>query len=251
MEKNDLTKFLLEKYYLGKTSLNEEKELLKYLKESNSDNVLYKHRILLETLEEVESLYSRNELSKFDLFEKVNFEKHISRTSNRDWDFLKYTAIILLMIGSFFLGRDSNQSTVHEVALLKSDLRDIQIDLINTKLKQSLASDRIEALLMAQNLTKEKQLIPVIESTVLYDDNINVCLMSLDLLKEFQNREDVKRILLESFRLQDSPIIRTEIIRILEQENIKLTQGEFKKLKTELILDPKLNDKVSNLYKSI
>ena len=114
-----------------------------------------------------------------------------------------------------------------ETALLASGTKandwrkELQSESSSARLAAVLASGKKEALLSSGDLQ-------TLFNTMNNDENSNVRLAALEVLKKQENRETVKNLILQSVAKQDDPVVQMELLA-------SLSSGEATRVKQQLL----------------
>lgn len=244
-------KDLLNKYFEGATSLEEEETLKSFF---NSDQVPLEFQSYIphfQFFRELKNRKTENIIDDEQLFDgikdndkdiiKLSTSSHLPANSKQPW--LRYAAVVALLILSFTVGlfvgssnEPSSQVTVDEVydghknEALLTGLRN-----------ESSASDRIMAINESRNIEKvDKEIAQALIKAMNYDENINVRLAAIEALSHFTDHRDVRSAIINSLELQDNPMIQIALIDLLVKLGEKKAINEMQRI----IIDEKTQDVV-------
>ena len=203
---------LLEKYYEGETTLQEEKYIKEFFSKSDVPAHLQQHiaefAFYQQTAKETPSK-NLNEafVSKIEKKGRIIQFRALS---------LRIAAGVALMIGGFAAGYYYNNKgttiafaeSTHETTM-KQTLQFEQVNLTS-------ASERIDAVNQSLKLKElDQDLIQLLINTLYFDDNVNVRLAACQALARFEDEPLVREGLIQSLKIQTDPNIQITLIELL------------------------------------
>ncbi len=205
---------LLEKYYAGSTSVEEEELLENYFTgEANEELALHKAQFL----------YFQQKRSKQEEFRTMKVEELIetpgqpvTKGYTLTWGLGIAASVTLLLLG--FLGgmvlqneryHDANQQIVD----LKEDMSSLREMFLIAQLKQPSPTERIQGISIASNLSeKNPQVISLLIKVLNEDANNNVRIYAANVLAEFASNEEIRNALISSLSQQHSLATQVAIV---------------------------------------
>jgi len=146
--------------------------------------------------------------------------------------------LIGLIIGNMLMPNRGYEKQIAGMSIEMSEMRKL---MVLSMIEGKQATDRITAVSYVNDMDKaDKTVIDALFKTLNNDDNINVRLASLEALVKFTNLPLVRKQLIESLKIQESPIILVELASILIQIQEKNSVNELKNLLKDKNLDPNL-----------
>lgn len=228
---------LLERYYAGQTSPQEEQELKQFLSHTDLPKRLQQEKELFHLMQmatKEETVLSDDELfSRLDqhvAFEEPKMAKEKAEIVKEKpkaqtiqlpvkplWQIA--AAIALLALG-YWLGSWQGAAPSEEVAdnsPQTEQLAHIQKEVAEMKilLSQNSPSQRIKAVNYVQDQgTREldQELIQVLIQTMHFDDNVNVRMAAIRALLHFQDQPLVRKSLVQSLQIQSDPHVQLQLI---------------------------------------
>ncbi len=203
---------LLEKYYEGETTLQEEKYIKEFFSKSNVPAHLQQHIAEFAYYHQAARETPSKNLNEA-LLSKIEKKGRIIQFRALS---LRIAAGIALLIGGFSVGYYySNSGTniaftesSHETAM-KETLQFQQVNLTS-------ASERIDAVNQSLKLKElDKDLIQLLINTLNFDDNVNVRLAACQALARFEDEPLVREGLIQSLKIQTDPNIQITLIELL------------------------------------
>lgn len=203
---------LLEKYYEGETTLQEEKYIKDFFSKSDVPAHLQHHvaefGYYKKAAEEQPSEILRQQV--LNTIQKRGRILHFSVLSRR------IAAGVALIIGGFAAGYyyNNHQENIMIVdntpeSTLKKTLQFEQVSLTS-------ASDRIDAVNQSLELKElDQDLIQLLINTLNFDDNVNVRLAACQALARFEDEPMVREGLIQSLKIQTDPNIQITLIELL------------------------------------
>jgi len=248
--KQEKIEHLLEKYYEGQSSLQEESMLMDFFNSTNNLGELESHR--------VEFLYwlnFKNESTKKDFSIQEEKKEHRFNSGLKIQNFnrqlLRIAASILLLFGVFGLGRWSKSLTEKqtEYTLLKEEVNSLKVMVIDALIDKQQANDRIQAINMAENLggALPEYVIDLLIQSIREDVNPNVRLASLSTLQKYKDSTRIQLALLESLKSQNSPLIQMKLLQALKEVQLV----EKKNILQEFINQAELDTDIRNFVQEI
>lgn len=149
--------------------------------------------------------------------ELVREQEQTRRTPPQAWQW-KYAlaagvAGVVLATG-VFIGRASTPAPASpDVVALRDELRDLRHMVALSMLQQQSASERLKGVSWSRSLEGPgDEIVAALLDTLKQDANVNVRLASIDALKRFAERNDVRRAAVEALQTQRSPLVQMALI---------------------------------------
>ncbi|MCF0062332.1 HEAT repeat domain-containing protein [Dyadobacter chenwenxiniae] len=224
---------LLEKYYDGETTIDEEKELKRFFQHENVPEHLMSHAAqfgyFVEARNEYPSLTFGSELSAL-----LDPPKQTPVLRFGSW-LLRIAAGLALLIVGFLGGRVFQDRGTGANPLIATEESVSQVEIRNVltfeKLASTSASERIQAINQSYDLPKvDKEITQLLINTLNFDPNINVRLAACQALQHFQNEADVAESLVQSLAIQTDPNIQIMLIEVLVSIKEKRAVEPFQQL---------------------
>jgi hypothetical protein len=237
---------LLEKYYQGEASLEEEARLRKYLQRDDLPRELEAHAACF-----ADASNHPKKSNDFDPFSKIEFLKESQTKTNQPFSnnnstskkgasrwLLRIAAgfILLLMgfaAGQLFTGNDyaSNQ----QVAQLEREVQKMKRTLMNPGLYQNASTgERLSAINYTSQIASspelDEQITDILIHTMNNDENVNVRLAAAQSLYRFKSDKRVKQALVNSLNQQDNALMQITLIDMLVELKANGSVTEMEKL---------------------
>lgn len=216
--KPDKIKSLLEKYYAGNTSLEEEDILRDALK--SIDDVPQELKADAELFAMMGALSTETAESELDLEESETRVIPIHQQPygfNLSWTVRIAAGFSILVIGIFsgwFLGRQGGEST--DVAELRQDITEMKEMMALTQLRKESASERIMATYEFKKLdSASDEILDALIYTFNNDDNANVKNAAAEALFKFGNHDKVRKAFINGLTTQTDPVLQIKLIDML------------------------------------
>ena len=252
MELNDL-EILLQKYYDGKTSEEEEKKLKHYF---NQGENLYPHLKSDAALFQAFTLQQEMSQGKFLaddwLLEKVRVHES-SRSRIRSLPIRKkwlVAASIILIAGMVLIGRLHNRTPGNEP---NHQLADQGLELQEMKsilLANNSPSERIRVISRQFDPKNDEQVIDILVRTLNKDANVNVRLAAGEALYRFLKNRKARREFINSLENQTDPMIQIFLVEILSTIKDKDSLEEIRKFNSKTNLHPAVKEKTTRALSS-
>ncbi|RYU93345.1 HEAT repeat domain-containing protein [Emticicia agri] len=203
---------LLEKYYEGETTLQEEKYIKEFFSKAEVPTHLQHHIAEFAYYRHAAKETPSKNLNEV-LLSKIEKKGRIIQFRTVS---LRIAAGLALLIGGFAVGYAYNNRG-GEITIIESKPE--------TVMKQSLqfeqvslksASERIEAVNQSLKLKAlDQDLTQLLINTLNFDDNVNVRLAAAQALARFEDEPLVREGLIQSLKIQTDPNIQITLIELL------------------------------------
>jgi hypothetical protein len=225
--KQDIEK-LLEKYYAGETTLEEEKQLRDFFRgtslPAHLQNQAGLFRYFAETRTEQPSLTFNKRLA-----DQLGSEGRVR--SLRTWS-LRIAASVALLAGGFVGGlyysnQLSDQTGRAETTSTLAIKKALDFDQSN----QTSASERIQAVNQSYELPEANQdITQLLINALNFDENVNVRLAACQALMRLPNEPGVREALIQSLKIQTDPYLQIMLIETLVSIQEKRAVDEMQRL---------------------
>ena len=132
-------------------------------------------------------------------------------------------SVALLVIG-LFLGSRFNIFNIqnNELTQMRTEMNRLNKLVMLSLLEQSSPADRLKGVIKAFDIEQpDDKVFEALFKTLDEDPNENVRLASAELLGNYANRKDIQKRLISSFRKQESPMVKTTMINLFVDFNVK------------------------------
>lgn len=227
--KQDIEK-LLEKYYAGETTLDEEKQLRTFFRGASVPTHLAKHAGLFRHFAQ-----ARQEEPSTEFIPPLSDHLPKNRPAGRvrsltHWG-LRLAASVALLAGGFLgglwyeRGLKPGQPTATSSALAIKKVLDFD------QTSQTSASERIQAVNQSSELPEADQTITqLLINTLNFDENVNVRLAACQALMRLPNEPGVREALIQSLKIQTDPYMQIMLIEALVAIQEKRAVHEMQRL---------------------
>ncbi|GAB3249905.1 hypothetical protein GCM10027347_07320 [Larkinella harenae] len=225
--KQDIDK-LLEKYYAGESTLEEEKQLREFFNSPSVPDALQQQaepfRYFAEVRNEQPSLTVRQRLS-----DRLSSASRLRTLAT--WS-LGLAASVALLAGGFVGGLQySNRANEPNAAYETTSAVAIKEVLRFDQVAQTSASERIQAVNQSSDLPEADQdITQLLINTLNFDDNVNVRLAACQALMRLPNEPGVREGLIQSLKIQTDPYIQIMLIEALVSIQEKRAINEMQRL---------------------
>jgi hypothetical protein len=151
-------------------------------------------------------------------------------------------ALLVLLIG-IQVGRGIKPPPVSspEVSQLSREVRDLRQMVTLSLLQQQSASERLKGVSWSSQLDRPgDEVVNALIDTLMHDPNVNVRLASIDALKRFSERNEVKRAAVDGLDTQKSPLVQMALIDFVVETQDRDALSALRKLSS----DTNVNDSV-------
>jgi hypothetical protein len=155
-------------------------------------------------------------------------------------------AMILIVISSgagYFIGKPNSELAANnnEVKRLASEVQDMKQMMMLSMLENPVATERLKAVSYTQELNNvDDQVIDALLTTLNFDQNENVRLVTLEALIQLADNPKVREGLVQSLLTQESPLMQVALADAMVKLQEKRSVKQFK----ELLRKENLNDAV-------
>lgn len=224
---------LLEKYYEGETTIEEEKELKRFFQQEPVPAHLASHAAqfgyFVEARNEYPSLTFGSELSAL-----LDPPKQTPVRRFGSW-LLRIAAGLALLIVGFLGGRVFQERSSGDGLFITAKESVSHAEMKNVlafeKVGSTSASERIHAVNQSYDLPEvDKEITQLLINTLNFDPNINVRLAACQALQRFQNEANVTESLVQSLAIQTDPNIQIMLIEALVSIKEKRAVEPFQQL---------------------
>ena len=231
---------LLERFYEGTSSMEEEQELRELLARNDLPRHLQQEAALLNQMQFAGK--EETSLSDEELFARLDAKQAKEKPAGKSiqlplkslWQLA--AAVALLVIG-YWLG------TMQPAAPTGDPLRDNgaqsrqlaqiqqEIEEMKSLLTQNSPSERIKAVNYVQETTEaDDELVQVLIQTMHFDENVNVRMAAIKALLHFRERPLVRRALIQTLHIQTDPNVQLQVIDGLVEMGDKKAVPEMQDL---------------------
>lgn len=222
--KPDKIKSLLEIYYAGNTSLEEEDQLRDALR--SIDNLPEELKADAELFIMMGALSDESTDQEFNVKEKearvIPVEKRPS-VFDLSWPSRIAAGFSLLVIGVFagwLLGKQGGENA--DVAALRQDIDEMKQMVTLSQLRKESASDRIMATYEFRKLdSANDEILDALIYTFNNDNNANVKNAAAEALFKFGNHDKVRKAFINGLTTQTDPVLQIKLIDMLVGLNEK------------------------------
>lgn len=176
-------------------------------------------------------LESKKENSFQAIFER--FKQAFKYKPAYNWAY----ALVLLALGGitgYFSGRTTaNETLAHQdkVEQLSSEVQEMKQMMMLSMLENPTATERLKAVSYTQELsTVDDQVIDALLTTLNFDQNENVRLVTLEALIQLAHHPKVREGLVQSLLKQESPLMQVALADAMVKLQEKRSVKQFKKL---------------------
>ena len=211
----------------------------------NCETCRTEHKQLSQLLEELSILENENpdEQLKDDFYtmleeekEKISHPIEIKNSSTKkiNWNFLKYAASAIIILGfGFTLGRSVQLRSIQntEIAALRSELRLMQQNATMASLSQPTASQRLKAVNMINEQSdSDLKTIALLINTFKSDENINVRMAAANALSKYSESREVRNAFVEVLEKEEDAAMQITLINLLTQIKEKRAKKAFEEI---------------------
>ena len=235
--------YLLEKYYEGATSHEEELTLISFFSSSHVPEGLVKHKVEFEFLEAV--INKKLPESNIPNLSKI----YPSSAPPRSHKFLAIlpqiaAGLALILLGYTFAWmrfKQDRKPIIQITETLNQEKERIRMQLVLALIEQPSAYKRLEGIHQANKLFQaEEKVIEALFIILGADANVNVRLKALEAISRYGDLPAVREKLVNSLVEQDSPILQIAMVELM----VALQENRSVSSMKALLRKPHIDEKV-------
>jgi len=149
------------------------------------------------------------------------------------WNYaLAASVAAVALIGGVFIGRiGATPTPAPDVTALRDEVRDLRHMVALSLLQQQSASERLKGVSWSGQLEgPSDEIVTALLDTLRHDGNVNVRLASIDALKRFAGRDDVRRAAVDALQTQRSPLVQMALIDFVVETQDQSAAGALRQL---------------------
>lgn len=235
---------LLERYYDGETTLEEERQLRQFFQKESIPVHLQSHAAQFRYFAEARNQHPSAAFSS-RLATQLNTPERGKVVSLTAWIRRIAASLALLFVGfaggTFYNPWRSDHSGIQTVASASdaSPAQEIKNVLAFEQLPKTSASERIQAVNQSYELAQvDRDITQLLINTLNFDDNVNVRLAACQALLRFEDEPGVREALIQSLHIQTDPNIQLTLIDMLVSIKEKRAVKEIQQLaRNQQVLD--------------
>ena len=215
--KMDEIKKLLEKYYAGESSQEEEELLKKQL--STLKQIPEELKADAELFTMMGALSTAASDAELEIYEEpiksvVSERSHIGGFSWFARIAAGFTLLVIGIVAGWMLGKQGTENS--EVALLRKDVNEMKELVALTQLRDHSASERIMATYEFKKLdSASDEILDALINAFNNDDNPNVKNAAAEALFKFGNNDKVRKAFINGLSYQKDPVLQIKLIDML------------------------------------
>lgn len=270
---------LLEKYFDGDTSLEEEKELREFFRQDNiptdlksyADQFSYTETMARPTTDiDPFAKIEEQEKEEFPFEEPVPMSREekssasaglrgmTTRSTAITWILRAAAAIILVLTGltAGLLLNQQQDATDEQLAALQQEISQMKSALMYGSVQQASASERISAVYSSSRLQQgnpqlDAEITDILIYTMNNDQNVNVRLAAAEALFKFRTEPRIGKALTNSLAQQNDPLMQITLIDMLVEMKQKSAVNEMQKMllraETQDVVKQRLESSIAEL----
>jgi hypothetical protein len=139
------------------------------------------------------------------------------------------------LVAGLLLGRANPPApATTDVAALREELRDLRHMVALSLLQQQSASERLKGVGWSSRLEgPSDEVVTALIDTLRHDANVNVRLASIDALKRFAERDDVRRAALDVLQTQRAPLVQMALIDFMVETQDREAAAALRKISAD------------------
>jgi hypothetical protein len=154
---------------------------------------------------------------------------------------LQAAAAVILVAGGFFVGRQTVPAPTVDPAIseLREELRATRQMVSLSLLQQQSASERLRGITYTSQIDRPGgELVGALIDTLLHDPDVNVRLKTIEALKRFADRSNVRRAAVDALtEPASSPLVQIELIDFLVDANERSAAPSMRRLADDTMAD--------------
>ena len=257
---------LLDKYFEGRTSRSEERELRRFFSSEEVPEHLESYRDqFMDPGHFKEALTGEfDALARIDITERGpeggSEGSLYGEFRNRrllQWTLRIAAGLILLLVGfsAGLMVQQSSPSSDKELAALKREVNEIKSALVYGTTQQASASERLSAVQLSTRLQAEREGLDEVTDILVYtmnnDESVNVRIAAAEALYRFHEEPRIRHVLVKALTRQEDPLMQITLIDMLVEIKAKSALDEMQKLlmndNTQEIVKTRLQEGIAEL----
>jgi HEAT repeats len=159
-------------------------------------------------------------------------------------------SLVLIGFGTlmgFYVGKPDSQSVAYQkqVESLSSEMQEMKQMMMLSMLENPAASERMRGVSYTEQLNQvDDKVIEALLTTLNYDENVNVRIVTLEALIPLANNPKVREGLVQSLITQESPLVQVALADAMVKLQEKRSVKEFKRILHKNNLNIMVKDKI-------
>jgi uncharacterized membrane-anchored protein YhcB (DUF1043 family) len=159
-------------------------------------------------------------------------------------------SLVLIILGTmmgFYIGKPDSQSVAYQkqVESLSSQMQEMKQMMMLSMLENPAASERMRGVSYTEQLNQvDDKVIDALLTTLNYDENVNVRIVTLEALIPLANNPKVREGLVQSLVTQESPLVQVALADAMVKLQEKRSVKEFKRILRKNNLNSMVKDKI-------
>lgn len=173
---------------------------------------------------------------------KTRFTYHFSY----NWAYSLVLIGLGTMIG-FWIGKPDNQSIAYQkqVESLSTEMQEMKQMMMLSMLENPAATERMRGVSYTEQLNQvDDKIIDALLTTLNYDENVNVRIVTLEALIPLASNPKVREGLVQSLITQESPLVQVALADAMVKLQEKRSVKEFKRILRKNNLNSMVKDKI-------
>lgn len=210
--KTDDIKALLEKYYSGETSLEEERALRSYFLDNQVPPDLENEKQLFLMYDQA----GRDIAPEFDYPGKNQKPEAKSKSMPLPWYYAVAASLALLVAGMAIGLLIGSRYSLNQLTAMQQDIREIKSIALVDRLGAESASERILAAYESSSFDRpDPEILVALINAMAMDQNVNVRIAAADALFNYGDLETVKKAFIQALDKEKDPNLQIRLINML------------------------------------
>jgi hypothetical protein len=187
---------------------------------------------------------AKQEKSLAGLWQKIR--ERFAYNPSYNWAY----SLVLIGLGTlmgFYIGKPDNQSVAYQkqVESLSSEMQEMKQMMMLSMLENPAATERMRGVSYTEQLNQvDDKVIDALLTTLNYDENVNVRIVTLEALIPLANNPKVREGLVQSLITQESPLVQVALADAMVKLQEKRSVKEFKRILRKNNLNSMVKDKI-------
>jgi HEAT repeats/Putative zinc-finger len=159
-------------------------------------------------------------------------------------------SLVLVGLGTlmgFYIGKPDSQDVAYQkqVESLSYQMQEMKQMMMLSMLENPAATERMKAVGYTEELHQvDDKVIDALLTTLNYDENVNVRIVTLEALIPLANNPKVREALVQSLVTQESPLVQVALADVMVKLQEKRSVKEFKRILLKNNLNSMVKDKI-------
>ncbi len=167
---------------------------------------------------------------------------------------MRFAAAAAVLVLGVIIGRQTAPPPAvdPQLAMLREELRDMRQMVTLSLLQQQSASERLKGVSFTTQIEQPgSEVTLALLDTLIHDPNVSVRLATIDALKRFAARDNVRLGMIEALARQTSPLVQIALIDFLVDTNGRDAADTLRRLSSDPMVDQAVRGRATEALQQI